>query len=44
MKSILWRSAKRLSYIEDAWCLKINNDVRNHSPRKSISVGVVKTL
>ena len=24
MKSVLWRVAKRLSYIEDAWCLKVN--------------------
>ena len=24
VKSILWRVAKRLSYIEDAWCLKVN--------------------
>ena len=24
IKSVLWRAAKRLSYIEDAWCLKVN--------------------
>ena len=24
IKSVLWRIAKRLSYIEDAWCLKVN--------------------
>jgi len=24
IKSLLWRVAKRLSYIEDAWCLKVN--------------------
>jgi len=24
-KSVLWRAAKRLSYIEDAQCLKVNN-------------------
>ena len=24
-KSVLWREAKRLSYIEDARCLKVNN-------------------
>ena len=24
MKSVLWRVAKRLSYIEDARCLKVN--------------------
>jgi len=23
LKSVLWRVAKRLSYIEDAWCLKV---------------------
>ena len=23
IKSLLWRVAKRLSYIEDAWCLKV---------------------
>ena len=25
MKSVLWREAKRLSYIEDARCLKVKN-------------------
>jgi hypothetical protein len=24
IKSVLWRVAKRLSYTEDAWCLKVN--------------------
>ena len=24
IKSVLWRVAKRLSYIEEAWCLKVN--------------------
>ena len=24
MKSVLWRAAKRLSYAEDARCLKVN--------------------
>jgi len=23
-KSVLWRAVKRLSYIQDAWCLKVN--------------------
>ena len=23
IKSVLWRVAKRLSYTEDAWCLKV---------------------
>ena len=27
IKSVLWRAAKRLSYIEDARCLKVNVDV-----------------
>jgi len=26
-KSVLWRVAKRLSYIEDARCLNVNNVV-----------------
>ena len=25
IKSVLWRETKRLSYIEDARCLKVNN-------------------
>jgi len=25
IKRVLWRAAKSLSYIEDAWCLKVNN-------------------
>jgi len=25
IKNVLWRAAKRLSYIEDARCLKVNN-------------------
>ena len=24
IKSVLWRAAKRLSYTEEAWCLKVN--------------------
>jgi len=28
IKSVLWRVAKRLSYIEDAQCLKVNVDVK----------------
>ena len=27
IKSVLWRVAKRLSYIEDARCLKVNQNV-----------------
>jgi len=27
IKSVLWSVAKRLSYIEDARCLKVNEDV-----------------
>ena len=26
MKSVLWRVAKRMSYIEDAWCLKVKTN------------------
>jgi len=29
IKSILWRVAKRLSYTEDAWCLKVKNKTGN---------------
>jgi len=25
IESVLWRAAKRPSYIEDAWCLKVKN-------------------
>jgi len=25
IKSVLWRGAERLSYIEGAWCLKVKN-------------------
>ena len=28
IKSVLWRLAKRLSYVEDARCLKVNKSVR----------------
>ena len=27
IKSLLWRVAKRLSYTEDSWCLKVKNDL-----------------
>ena len=27
IKSILWRVVKRLSYIQDAWCLKVKVEV-----------------
>ena len=27
IKSVLWRTAKRLSHIEDPWCLKVNDTV-----------------
>ena len=29
IKSVLWRVAKRLSYIEDARCLKVRQDATN---------------
>ena len=25
IKSVLWRVAKRLSYTEDGWCIKVND-------------------
>jgi len=31
IKSVLWRVAKRLSYIEDARCLKVHEDEINGS-------------
>ena len=31
IKSVLWRVEERLSYTEDAWCLKVN---MNHSVSK----------
>jgi len=31
VKSVLWRVAKRLSYIEDARCLKVNSRIGNTS-------------
>ena len=30
IKSVLWRVAKRLSYIKDARCLKVNSDMYNY--------------
>jgi len=29
IKSVLWRVAKRLSYTEDAWCLKVKEKKAN---------------
>jgi hypothetical protein len=31
IKSVLWRAAKRLSYIEEARCLKVNRVALYHS-------------
>jgi len=31
IKSVLWRVAKRLSYIEDARCLKVNYEIDTNS-------------
>ena len=31
IKNVLWKVAKRLSYIEDAWCLKVNKSRWNRS-------------
>ena len=30
IESVLWRVAKRLSYVEDARCLKVKNHKRAH--------------
>ena len=35
IKSVLWRVAKRLSYIEDARCLKVNTSVRIYNKFKN---------
>ena len=32
LKSVLWRVTKRLSYIQDAWSLKVNLVPRTHTP------------
>jgi hypothetical protein len=29
IKSVLWRVAKCLSYIEDAWCLNVNSSCKS---------------
>jgi hypothetical protein len=39
IKSILWRVAERLSYIEDAWCLEVN-EAKNYT-RYYISLPVI---
>jgi len=31
IKSVLWRVGERLSYIEDALCLKVNSDSKTHT-------------
>jgi hypothetical protein len=36
IKSVLWRVTERLSYIEDAWCLKVKT-VMKTQPRCSTS-------
>jgi len=41
IKSVLWRVAKCLSYIQDTWYLKVNNcqgDETDHSPPSGIEV------
>jgi hypothetical protein len=32
IKSVLWGVEKRLSFIEDAWCLKVNMNKKKHWP------------
>jgi len=39
IKSVLWRVVKRLSYVEDARCLKVKRmdyDARNHKHKISV--------
>ena len=36
MKSVLWRVAKRLSYIEDARCVKAKETNCNSEPTESL--------
>jgi len=45
IKSILWRVAKRLSYIEDARCLKVNKLLGSsqHSTR-NVNLLITQTL
>ena len=40
MKSVLWRVAKRLSYVEDARCLKVNvaNSANRPHPHARLAV------
>ena len=33
IKRVLWRVAKRLSYIEDARCLKVNRDETQYNTK-----------
>jgi len=34
IKSVLWRVAERLSYVEDAWCLKVKEALYIHTWKK----------
>ena len=45
MKSVLWRVAKRLSYIEDACFLKVKlSEIRYDSERKELQHGIVSEM
>ena len=43
IKSVLWRAAKRLSYIEDARCLKVNRLIK-HSKMFGMGRNVKETM
>ena len=40
-KNLLWRAAKRLSYIEDAWCLKVKHGINIQSQQKTTKWGAL---
>ena len=44
LKSVLWRVAKRLSYIQDARCLKFKPRERAFKQFKSLVLNVLKTI
>jgi len=41
IKTVLWRAAKRLSFIEDAWCLKVKHYHCNTTRRVAETVNHV---
>ena len=45
IKSVLWRVAKRLSYIEDARCLKVNSMYSNiYTPHENAETELCETM